>query len=781
MALALYLSVAASIVFLWRRQVANISRVTAVVLLCLPMLLTGRALLTNGVYSTTDILFRDPPFRDYAADFGRSHMHNGWVVDPFVQMVPWQKAVRHALARGEWPLWNPFILCGTGLAAAMQAAPYDPINLVALLLPLDLSITFSATMTFFLASFLAFAFARELGCEERASLVAATVYMLSTAMTFTIGWSPHTRTWALAGLVFVAVRRLVREPGVRSGAMLLVALVLLVFAGHPESLFHVVACGVAYGLFEMARTPRNAARAAIAATATGLIALLLTAVSLLPFYEALPQTAEYPSRLTEVEYVPEPALTKRRAGATFLPFFGGSASRENVTRQWDTGAGRVGSIALALAIAALLTGGVTKEKWFFAALAVIGLWAHFEAPPVVQLLHALPLFDLALNDRLSFAAAFALAILAALAVNARDGRRMALAAGVVFVLLSIATALVWREQVLVGVAPSLIRTMIAAELLPLAVMATIGLTRLPTSLAVPLLLLCIGAQRLIADGDTYPTLPRHTFYPRTPLMDAMKSDGLSRMVGVGATLLPNTSALYELEDVRGYEAMTFRRLAETFALWSIPQPVFFNRVDDLARPFLSMMNVRFAIGSRTVSPPRGWRVVAEDRNSRVLENMRVLPRVFAPRLIRVRHDDIAILNEMNTATDFSEVGWISSDKIPEGELPNGRATITTRRAGSGYSIDVSMDGGGWLIISDAAWSGWQAVLDGKHVRTHFANHAFLGIFVPHGTHQLRLVYRPDSFRLGLAVSTSMLALLILAGIFTARRSAPAPSARSTRE
>lgn len=761
MALLLYLVIAAALLAFWSRRMNTVSRAAAIVLVLLPMLLTGKALLTNGIYSTTDLLFRDPPFRDYGADYGRLHMHNGWVVDPFVQMAPWQNAVRHSLSQGEWPLWNPFILSGTPLAAAMQPAPYDPINLISLLVPLDQSITFSATMTFFLAAFFAFAFARELECEERAALAAALVYMLSTAMTFTIGWPPHTRTWALLGLVLLAVRRVVREPGLRNGTLLLVALVLLVFAGHPESLLHVVACGVAYGIFEMARSRQTALRAAVTATIAGVLALLLTAVSLLPFHEAVRQTAEYPMRLwqRDAEYTSDPALTARRAGAAFLPFYGGSASRENVTLQWDSGAGRAGSIALALALAALVIARRRAETWFFAAVVVIGLWAHFEAPPVTQWLHALPLFDLALNDRLSFAAAFGVGVLAALAVNAWDGRRIALVAMVVAIALAVATAMVWRGQVEAGVAPSLIRMMVAAELVPLLLLAAIAFTR--PRIAIPILLICVAAQRIVEDGTTYPALPRNTFYPRIPIVEAMKSAEPFRMVAVGTRFLPNTSTLYGLEDVRGYEAMTFRRLRETYALWCTPQPVFFNRVDDLTRPFLSMMNVRYAIASRTLAPPEGWRVVVDDRDSRLLENTRAIPRVFAPRLIRVNKDSEAILKDMLLVRDFHETGWISTDSIPPGEIPNARATIATRRTGSGYSIDVTMEGDGWLFVSDSAWQGWRAFLDGRRVRTYHANHAFLGIFVPAGSHQLRLVYRPASFVTGLSISAVTLGLLLL--------------------
>ena len=96
----------------------------------------------------------------------RETSHNGTLSDLYCQIIPWRSAVRCGVAHGEWPLLNPFMLCGDILAAAAQPAPYDPFNLLALLIPLAPGLTFGAAMTFFLAGFCAFAFARALGLQR---------------------------------------------------------------------------------------------------------------------------------------------------------------------------------------------------------------------------------------------------------------------------------------------------------------------------------------------------------------------------------------------------------------------------------------------------------------------------------------------------------------------------------------------------------------------------------------------------------------------------------------
>jgi uncharacterized membrane protein YfhO len=58
----------------------------------------------------------------------------------------------------------------------------------------------------------------------------------------------------------------------------------------------------------------------------------------------------------------------------------------------------------------------------------------------------------------------------------------------------------------------------------------------------------------------------------------------------------------------------------------------------------------------------------------------------------------------------------------------------------------------WLVVAQSAIPGWRARVDGKPGRTAVADGALLAVFVPGGTREVELRYRPRSFELGLAVS-----------------------------
>lgn len=659
----------AAVLVLWSRRIRTISVAAALALVLLPVVFTGRALLTGRVYAPIDLPFQYEPLKAHAAAYGVATPHNPGLSDLHAQMIPWQKAVRWALASGEWPLWNPFILCGDILAAAAQPGVYDPVNWLGLLLPLPDALTFGASMTFFLAAFFTFVFARSIGIGEGGALVAAAAFAFSAMLAFYVGW-PLGRAWTCLPLVLFSVRE-------QRWAMLAFSLSLLIVAGHPETVLHVVAIGVLYGLRDVRFVPR--------ALLAGAVALGLTAVFLLPFLEAAPQTVEHHIRRDLYAPKPygdiiQPQQTKERIARTFLPWVKG-----------DPLSTRVGFSVLLLALFAR-----RREAWFFAVLAVAGFLITCGIPPLPHLLHELPLFDIAINERFAFAASFALALLAGMAADR------------------------WPKWL-------------------------------------PLILAAVLIERTIEDGGIYPAIDKRAFYP--PAIDVPA--GLHRIAGVGVTLLPNGSAMYGLEDVRGYEAMTFNRFAQTYPLWSRYQPAFFNIIDDPSRPFLSFLNVRYILSERAV-----------------IENPNVLPRAFVPRRIRFELNE-NVIHQMSQATDFADLAWIEN-REPH-ERANGRGTVTIARRGSGYALQAAMEDDGWIVVSESAWKGWRAYIDGRRVETQFANHAFLGLFVPKGRHEITLVYLPESFTRGRWISLVTIALLLAVKILRACRrssstsSSPSPS------
>lgn len=85
----------------------------------------------------------------------------------------------------------------------------------------------------------------------------------------------------------------------------------------------------------------------------------------------------------------------------------------------------------------------------------------------------------------------------------------------------------------------------------------------------------------------------------------------------------------------------------------------------------------------------------------------------------------------------------------------------------------------WLLVSQTLYPGWEAEVDGAPAPILRGNLAFPVVRVEAGSHEVRLLYRPASFRLGAWVSAVCLAGALV-GLFLRRRYAPADAVARTR-
>jgi hypothetical protein len=767
----LYLLAAGGIVVLLRR-IERVPATIATALVLLPLFVTGRALLTGRVYAPLDIAYANEPLTSVADRAGVTHASNPSSTDVYTQFIPWHAATRYAIAHGQWPLWNPFENAGGPLAGASQSAPYHPIHILALLLPLGSALTFVASMLFFIAAVSAFLFMRDLVRYDHAALFGAAAWMFSRHLVAFAG-TAHGLALASMPLVLFAARRVVRSPNVRTASLLTGALVLLVLAGHPETTLHVVALSIVYFAFELSRV-RFAywQRAAIAGVAAGGAALLLTAIAIVPLLDAIPQTEQF--RFRAQSFAP-PALSFERTlhviRAELLPLVDGTAGVEvashpkSIAHAW-LGSGYCGSLLFALAAYALLRSRGRRAR-FFIALFAYGLLAGasvFSAP-----LAHVPLFSIAINERMIWSAAFAMSVLAALAIDAAaraqwTPRRDLLPLIFAITALSVTIAIIagYSGFVQSGLSPMFIRVSAMRALLPLllaaAATASIRNSRMVGAMLVALLI----TQRSADTSNLRPSLPQEALSARFAGLETMTANEPFRIVGQGVMLTPNIATQYELEDVRGYQAMTLARLEDSYPMWSVKQPVWSNRVDDLSSPMLSLMNVRFAITPPRTPLPSGWISRAVFPGYRIAENTRVLPRAFVPARLHFGVTSAESLRAMRSATNFAEEGWIEGGKRES--IANGPGVVQIERGGTDLVLHASMAGGGWVIASEPAWRGWRAMEKTRELHVRNADGTFIAFYLPQGEHTIHLVFLPHAFVIGRAITLATLALMLAAMI-----------------
>jgi hypothetical protein len=120
-----------------------------------------------------------------------------------------------------------------------------------------------------------------------------------------------------------------------------------------------------------------------------------------------------------------------------------------------------------------------------------------------------------------------------------------------------------------------------------------------------------------------------------------------------------------------------------------------------------------------------------------------------------------ILAEVPPSFDFQAE---SGDDVgsQNGEISFGNSSINEGR------FRVFNTRPGFLIISQIFYPGWLAIVDGKEERPLRVDYTFVGVPLSKGTHTIDLVFRPMSFKIGLALSVTSLLVLGSLLIFSPR-------------
>jgi hypothetical protein len=524
----------------------------------------------------------------------------------------------------------------------------------------------------------------------------------------------------------------------------------------------------AYFLFELAGVQRGRRlRGLGAAAAAGALALGLSAVQLLPLLEALPHSVEHPARKAWYAKQPRTAPAAEslfRLVPQLVPYAAGVAGHGNQIPTHESNA-YGGALLFPFVATGLFARG--RDRWFFVVLALAGL-AVAARTFAAQAIAWLPLFDIALNDRIIFWTSFAVCALAALGANRLadgEGAPAFLAGAVASMLLVWGLHVHYRRQMeILGMPAEYRRLRFNLQIVPLATGAALVAALSRCRLARGGLVALVGlfaAERTLEAGNYYPTYPSRVFYPPLSVLERIPRGEPYRMTSLGYTFIPNAAGALGLEDVRGYEALTLSSFFDTFPLWCVPQAVWFNRIDDPTRPFLSFLNVRWVLQPLDQRPPPGWPVVVEGENFRLLENPRVLPRAFVPRRLRAEPDRLRRLGLLHAIEDFGEDGVVD-ESGPDSWRENGGGRVRFAAYGpQAIALDVEADQETVVGTSIPAWPGWKATLDGRATPLLGYDHAFVGLRVPGGRHRVELRYSPDSVRVGLWITAATLAAAVV--------------------
>ncbi len=103
--------------------------------------------------------------------------------------LPWMQVVREELAHGLAPLWNRYSFSGYPLLANGESAPFSPLFLATLFVPLPKQIVAMAAPKIFAALVFTFLFLKREQASDAAATFGAVVFAFSTVMTVFLYYS----------------------------------------------------------------------------------------------------------------------------------------------------------------------------------------------------------------------------------------------------------------------------------------------------------------------------------------------------------------------------------------------------------------------------------------------------------------------------------------------------------------------------------------------------------------------------------------------------------------
>ncbi len=775
------------------RLAGDLARAAAVYLVMTAVffwpVLAGRLITQSG-----DMLFMAP--WDVLRPSELATPGNRMLDDQSREFLSFFEVARQSLARGELPLWNPYILAGTPLLADSQSALLYPLNLGHYLLAAPWGFTVSSLLKVFLTALAAYALARRLGVSHPGGLLSGVAYAFAA---FNVFWlnHPHTNATLTFPLELLAVERALWRPGARSAAMLAAVVGLQLLGGHVEFTFLI---GIAAGLYALARLAqehRPAVRSLSTCLAGYVLGAGLGAIQLLPFLELLRESATWEARSASNPFVVAPlgVATLVVPDLFTVDGWGGGHVLHALSLY-------VGIAPLLLAVVAL--GARPRDvPLLLGGLAALGLAVAFDVGGLAALVTRLPLFRQNPNYYMVLYPVLAVALLSgfgldALATAAGGGQRRALSGGRALavaggVLLALIVALLVDPADLVSRGAAALGATDAGQVLAgarSALWRALGWLVATLALATALLL-CGGARRtacwailLLAFADAWlagsgwnPTFrPEHAMPPQAPALRAVQGEfGTYRVAGFGSVLPPNTGVYAGLQDIRGYDVPVLRRFHQYFrralggrdTWWVYELPA----LEPRALPFLGLANVEWLLARGPVAVPLE-RVYAGEID--VYRNPAFLPRAFLVQRVELVPDgetalqrvlalggalrDVVILEREDLAGEqLDEGALVPAAKLQAAGDESAGARIVRYEARR-VEVEVNSASPAWLVLTDSAYPGWRAFVDASEVAIRRADYLFRAVRVPAGVHRVAFIYTPWSARLG-AISS-----LICAGI-----------------
>lgn len=710
---------------------------------------------------------------------------------PLLQFVPWRTAAFDMLRQGLLPLWNPYLGMGAPLLASYQVALLYPPNLLLVVTGIAWGQTVLVALHLMWAGCGMVLLARRLRWSCLAQAVAGLAFSLSGYLVARSGFLSINAAAAWLPWIILCVDRLVVgvAEGQRSNRLGLAVLTLALtfamqwLAGHAQTAWYSLVLALSWAIWRALSNGgwQGLVRSALWLAGAGVIGFTLAAAQLLPTLEYLANSFRASS--LDTEFALTYSFWPWRALGVLLPDLFGNPATGNFwgyASYWED-AIYLGVLPFLLALSAIVRSlrkrGQDWELGRF--LGLMGLVAFLLAlgkntPLFPWLFDHIPTFGLfQAPARWNLILVFGMALLAGMGAEAwqaptEKGRywtRLGTVGAAMLGLMALGSALLLTGEY---------ATFSRAFALAGAWLLIAGLLHLrrPSrfTLAWQGLVGAIVLLDLVCAGQGLnPSVPAELYAGRSLLAQQVSADH---------RLYIPPDLEYELKFERSHRFDTFEPEIDWHQVrdWGLPNTPLLdgltsaNNFDPILpdRYMTWMDQLDAALPATQQKMLRlmdvGWVAESDGQGGVRYQPVEGASRLrFVGQALWVDSAEEALAHV--TGADFEPWQVVVLEGEQPADLTAGGAAEThlVRTSDPGrVTVEVLNSEGGWLVLSDLSYPGWQAYVDGNETVLLQADYVFRAVWVPLGDHLVTFRYLPLSFMVGIGVS--VVAWLALAGM-----------------
>lgn len=727
--------------------------------------------------------------------------------------------------RGSFPGWNPYKDCGLPFVDSIHGGALYPLTFFELCGNIFRTVGYSFMLHFVMASLFAYLAAREIGLSRVGATMSGVAYGLSPCLISWVapGHDGKIYTAAWFPLVFLFLERSLIRRRFRDCAMLGLTYGLVILTPHLQLAYYAALFIAAYSVyrlvaeFRVLKQPRAAFRGGLLVTAGVVIALLVSAVQLLPSAGYLLRDSARAQELKGVSYASEYSLHQEEVISLLVPEFCGANFKDELNEYWGRNRTKDNSESLAplaflLALLGCVTAGVRYRTFWCVTSLLVLVYALGSTTPLYQYIIAIvPFFrSMEAPSGAMFIFVFCAAMLAGSAVDRfirRDETlpttwtktQYAVALGVPFLVTAVAiwctidaenflsTYCRWfYPEILADNPYALSKWVDAVTHLPFL---TQGLWLAVEQLWIGVAVLWLASQfrawhqaiwilpAIVAVGAALftqhfvvPVDPAEVYGRDRGLAEIARQDPSARSVELGLREGTLHMDYHGLANMAGYfnrEPIWYSELVGGSLRRNLNNPRLLN-LAGVRYPAVAN-NIR-AINFCDSQPMLDTLVRLPYAN--VIVNPCAFPRAFlVDRYLVVKDRSALIDSVLRGAIDLRRCVLLEEDPriTLNGEITDTDSASIVRYEPNTVEIHVACGSPRMLVLTDNYFAAWRAYVDGVEEKIYRAYGTFRAVELPAGTRRVVFVYKSTLLRVGVWLSLLGLIVVATALMFPRRR------------